>query len=273
MYQRGTGGTIIQSHILSRICESQGNTVDASWKAPFLFKPDPCNDSFAAFPWQRKFTWRKWLSRSHLAANQSRRASPRKRLSRLRKSFCPRSPPFLTVLSQQHAPHLPHQVISGGGEDPSLKLVSNVDSIMEECRVFLVDDPSRWIAAHAAVFPNDLWLCLGSKNNDQWGIEDQPLRWDRSTRKRLLDNKFDLESKMFSKKVFCLPAWWSSCRSGSRLCWLVTRGCFCGATAWYAHQIYEHFEVNGISKSNVISSATFSACSRCVWRESPEKRR
>ena len=59
MCQRGTGGTIIQSHILSRICESQGSTVDASWKAPFLFKPDPCNDSFAAFPWQRKFTWRK----------------------------------------------------------------------------------------------------------------------------------------------------------------------------------------------------------------------
>ena len=59
MYQRGTGGTIIQSHILSRICESQGSTVDASWKAPFLFKPDPCNDSFAAFAWQRKFTWRK----------------------------------------------------------------------------------------------------------------------------------------------------------------------------------------------------------------------
>ena len=180
---------------------------------------------------------------------------------------------FFSVLSQQHTPHLPHQVISGGGEDPSLKLVSNVDSIMEECWVFLVDDPSRWIAAHAAVFPNDLWLCLGSKSNKQWGIEDQPLRWDRSTRKRLLDNKFDLESKMFSKEVFCLPAWWSSCRSGSRLCWLVTRGCFCGATAWYAHQIYEHFEVNGISKSNVISSATFSACSRCVWRESPERRR
>ena len=33
----------------------------------------------------------------------------------------------------EHVSHLPHQVISRGGEDPSLKLVSNIDSIVQEC--------------------------------------------------------------------------------------------------------------------------------------------
>ena len=30
---------------------------------------------------------------------------------------------------------------------------------------------------------------------------------------------------------------------------------------------------NDVLKLDVISSVTFSACSRCVWRESPERRR